>query len=176
MARVLIAGCGYVGTELACRLTIQGHDVWALRRSSGALPDGVSGIRADLTEPASLVALPAPLDVVFYTAAPAGHDEAAYRAVYLQGLGNLVRALERQPTPPRLIVTSSTAVYAQHSGEWVDEDSPTEPLRSGGRIVLEGERRAFASRLEVIVARLGGIYGPGRTQLIERASPRPLRT
>lgn len=168
MARVLIAGCGYVGTALGTCLVAQGHVVWGLRRRIAALPPSLHRLAADLTAPEALRALPSGLDVVFYTAAADRSDDDAYRAVYVDGLRNLLEALDaRRQQLRRLIFTSSTGVYSQSSGEWVDETSPTEPVEFSGRRLLEGERLVLESPLPATVLRLGGIYGPGRTRLIE---------
>ena len=128
MANILIAGCGYVGTALGLRLAAAGHIVWGIRRSAEGLPSGIHHLAADLTAPETLQDLPPALDVVFYTAAPNGSEEAAYRAIYVDGLRHVLEALVRQhQSPRRVLLTSSTAVYAQSAGEWVDETSPTEP-------------------------------------------------
>jgi nucleoside-diphosphate-sugar epimerase len=169
MANILIAGCGYVGTALGLRLTAAGHVVWGIRRSAEGLASRIRLLAADLTAPETLQDLPPALDVVFYTAAPNGSDEAAYRAVYVDGLRHLLEALVRQhQSPRRILLTSSTAVYAQSTGEWVDEASPTEPQHFTGRRVLEGERLLLDGPFPATVLRLGGIYGPGRTSLIGR--------
>jgi nucleoside-diphosphate-sugar epimerase len=169
MANILIAGCGYVGTALGMRLVAAGHVVWGLRRSAEGLPPGIRHVAADLTAAETLQDLPPALDVVFYTAAPNGSDEAAYRAIYVDGLGHLLEVLARQrQTPRRVLFTSSTAVYAQSSGEWVDETSPTKPGHFTGSRVLEGENLLLQGPFPAIVLRFGGIYGPGRTSLIAR--------
>jgi nucleoside-diphosphate-sugar epimerase len=169
MANVLIAGCGYVGTALGMRLAAAGHVVWGMRRAAEGLPPGIRHLGGDLTVPETLQNLPPALDVVCYTAAPNGADEAAYRAIYVDGLRQLLEALVRQQqSPRRVLLTSSTAVYAQSTGEWVDETSPTEPTHFTGRCVLEGERVLLAGPFPATVLRFGGIYGPGRTSLIER--------
>jgi nucleoside-diphosphate-sugar epimerase len=169
MARVLIAGCGYVGTALGLRLAATGHVVWGLRRSAEGLPPGIRSVEADLTAPETLQKLPPKLEAVFYTAAPNGADEAAYRAIYVDGLRYLFEALMRQgQSPRRVFFTSSTAVYAQSAGEWVDETSPTEPTHFSGRRVLEGEKFLLNGPFPATVIRFGGIYGPGRTSMIER--------
>jgi nucleoside-diphosphate-sugar epimerase len=169
MANILIAGCGYVGTALGVRLVGAGHAVWGLRRSAEGLPSGIHHLEADLTAPETLQELPPGLDVVFYTAAPNGADDTAYRAIYVDGLRHLLEALARQgQAPRRVLFTSSTAVYAQSAGEWVDETSPTEPRHFTGSRVLEGERLLLAGPFPATVLRFGGIYGPGRTSLIER--------
>jgi nucleoside-diphosphate-sugar epimerase len=169
MANILIAGCGYVGTALGVRLAGAGHVVWGIRRSADGLPPGIRHQAADLTIPETLQTLPPALDVVFYTAAPNGADDAAYRAIYVDGLGHLLGALVRQhQSPRRVFFTSSTAVHAQSGGEWVDETSPTEPRHFTGSRVLEGERLLLNGPFPATVLRFGGIYGPGRTSLIER--------
>src|SRR5882724_3337038 len=173
MANILIAGCGYVGTALGIRLAAAGHVVWGIRRSAEGLPSGIRHVAADLTAPETLQELPPALDVVFYTAAPNGPDEAAYHAIYVDGLRYVLEALVRQhQSLQRVLLTSSTAVYAQSGGEWVDETSPTEPQHFTGRGVLEGERVLLDGPFPATVLRLGGIYGPGRASLIERVRQR----
>jgi nucleoside-diphosphate-sugar epimerase len=169
MANVLIAGCGYVGTALGTRLASEGHVVWGLRRRPDALPSSIRLFVADLTVPETLEALPPGLDFVFYTASADASDEDSYRAAYVDGLRNLLHALDGQRhSLRRVFFTSSTGVYAHVSGEWVDETSPTEPAEFSGIRVLEGERLLMENRFPATVLRLGGIYGPGRTRLIER--------
>jgi nucleoside-diphosphate-sugar epimerase len=169
MANILIAGCGYVGSALGVRLAAVGHTVWGLRRSAEGLPPAIRHLEADLTTPETLRDLPPGLDAVFYTAAPNGTDEAAYRAIYVDGLRHVLEALRYQgQSPQRLFFTSSTAVYAQSTGVWIDETSPTEPTHFTGRRVLEGERLLLNGPFPATVIRFGGIYGPGRTSLMTR--------
>jgi nucleoside-diphosphate-sugar epimerase len=169
MDSILIAGCGYVGTHLAGLLVEAGHRVWGLSRRPAALPPGVTPLAADLTRPSTLGALPPGLDAVVYAAAAGGYDDALYRAAYVDGPGNLLAALASQGQQPRRVVfTSSTGVYAQDDGAWVDEDSPAEPDGFSGRRVLEGERVLREGPFPSTVIRLGGIYGPGRAGLVEQ--------
>ncbi len=172
MARCLIAGCGYVGSALATLLRDAGHDVHGLRRQPVGLPEGVAPIAADLADASSLdvalAALPDPPAVVVYAAAADGGDDEAYRRAYVAGLRNLVAALgTRDVTPACLLFTSSTAVYAQDDASWVDESSPTEPKDFRGTRMLEAEAIVAASGWPAASLRLGGIYGPGRTRLID---------
>lgn len=165
---ILIAGCGYVGTALGVRLAADGHGVWGLRRRPEGLPDGVQPLAADLSDAATLRDLPPGLDVVYYSAGAADSSAAAYRAAYVDGPGHLLAALQQQGQRPRRVVfTSSTGVYAQCRGEWVDEDSPAEPLHAGGQHLLAGERLFLDSGFPATVLRLAGIYGPRRTRLID---------
>ncbi|MCA9509213.1 MAG: NAD-dependent epimerase/dehydratase family protein [Myxococcota bacterium] len=166
---MLIAGCGYVGVRLASRLAREGASVFALRRGRGPLPVGVEPVVADLARIETLGSLPPRIDAVVYTAAPGTSDEAAYRSIYLDGVDNLLRAIaERGERPPRFVFASSTAVYGQDRGEWVDETSPTEPRRWNGETLLAAERLLAARLPEAIAVRFGGIYGPGRTRLVDQ--------
>lgn len=172
MPRCLVAGCGYVGTALAVMLRDAGHRVFGLKRRPAGLPEGVTPLAADLADANSLAAalarIEAPPDVVVYAAAADHGDDAAYRRAYVDGLRNLVAALHaRDTTPAGVFFTSSTAVYAQDDGSWVDESSPTEPGNFRGVRMLEAEAVLAASGFPSVSLRLGGIYGPGRTRLVE---------
>jgi len=164
--RCLVAGCGYVGSALAASLAAEGHAAFGLRRRPEGLPPGVQPVAADLGDRRALAAaLPPDLDAVVYATSADGPDPAAYRRAYVEGLANLLALL---PVPgPRVLFTSSTSVYGQDDGTWVDESSPTEPRGETGRILLEAEATLAASGRRGASLRLGGIYGPGRTRLID---------
>jgi nucleoside-diphosphate-sugar epimerase len=122
---------------------------------------GIEPVVGDVTDPA--LRLPA-ADTVVYAV---GLDRSAgrtMREVYVGGLTNVLNALPAR----RFIYVSSTSVYGQADGGWVDETSPTEPADESGRIVLECERLLRERRPEAIVLRFAGIYGPGR--VIRRAT------
>ena len=167
MAKVLIAGCGYLGTTLARRLHGKGHEVWGLRRDPSKLAFPIKAIEADLSIPNTLKAIPE-VDQVVYAASPSGSDDAAYEQCYVKGIQYLIQALQaKNQKIERLILTSSTSVYAQQDGEWVDEDSPTEPTHHSGKRVLQGEELISKAPYPSVILRLGGIYGPERTRLID---------
>ncbi|MCA9519384.1 MAG: NAD-dependent epimerase/dehydratase family protein, partial [Myxococcales bacterium] len=172
MKTVLIAGCGYVGSALARRLLAAGYRVLGLKRRPAGLPEGVIPVCCDLADREALRAvLPPAVDSVVLSLAASSSGEEAYEAAYDVALGNLVDALGARSEPPaRILFTSSTSVHAQSSGEWVDESSPAEPTHYTGAIMRRAEARVLAAAgpsREAIVLRLGGIYGPGRTRLVE---------
>ncbi len=101
-------------------------------------------------------------DVVIHCASSGRGGEEAYRAVYLEGCRNLAKVL----APTRLIFTSSTSVYAQMDGGGVDEESPAVPPRETGRLLRDTEE--FVLSRGGSVARLAGIYGPGRSVLLRK--------
>jgi nucleoside-diphosphate-sugar epimerase len=166
---VLIAGCGYVGSELARQLLTRGsREVFALRRNIRTLPDGVRPLAVDLANPGEITGLPHRIDTLFYTVGSDASTPEAYTNAYVTGLRNLCEALGRRGAlPARLIVVSSTAVYAQDDGSIVDETSPTVPSRFSGQILLESEALARAFVDDTVAVRFGGIYGPGRTRFLD---------
>lgn len=165
MKRVLIAGCGDVGTALGMALLAEGHEVHGLRRNVSLLPQGIRPVAADLNDPETLKQLPQ-VDVVFYTAAATEGSESAYRRAYMEGVAHLMRALlDDDQKIQRFIMIGSTSVYAQSDGSWVDEETATEPDSFRGRILLEGERLVKDGPFDGVVARFSGIYGPGRYRM-----------
>jgi nucleoside-diphosphate-sugar epimerase len=173
--RVLLAGCGDLGERVARRLRAGGAEVWALRRQ---LPPhgghGIHWLRGDLADPASLHGLPAGITRLVYLPAPTTRDKATYRAIFVDGLRQLLDALDTR-TLAQLLFVSSSAVYGEHDGDWVDEASPTDPLGFNGAVLLEAEQWLAQQPLRSTVLRLAGLYGPGRLQLIERLRAGQLR-
>jgi nucleoside-diphosphate-sugar epimerase len=165
--RVLLAGCGDLGQRVAQRLIDRGASVWALRRHPPTEQGAIRWLRGDLSDPASLVGLPTGITRVVFLPAPGARDEATYRAVFVDGLRHLFGALDRAACR-RVLFVSSSAVYGEHDGAWVDETTPAEPLGFNGRVLLEAEAWLAAQACSSVALRLAGIYGPGRMQLVER--------
>jgi nucleoside-diphosphate-sugar epimerase len=158
--RLLIAGCGDLGQRLASRM--HGWEIHGLRRDPSRLDAGIRPVAADLTEPSTLDAIAGRWDAVVYTATPGAFTPEDYRAAYVTGQQMLAERIEAR----RWVMVSSTAVYGQDDGEWVDETSATEPTRFNGEILLEAE--AIARQQGGVVLRFSGIYGPGRDFLIRK--------
>lgn len=167
---ILVAGCGYLGMALARLALEQGRGVLGLchRESSAqALRDsGIPARAVDLSDSSEIAALakewPAGTGIVHCAASGRGGGADAYRAVYLEGMRNLRAAF---PGASRIVFTSSTSVYPQIDGSWVTEESPAEPDRETGRILRQTEEETLAAG--GAVARLAGIYGPGRSVLLK---------
>lgn len=168
-SRILIVGCGDIGIPLGCQLVDEGAEVWGLRRNPGPLPGAIHAIAADVTDPASLVSLARlEFDYAVITLTPAGFTEQGYRSVFVDGMRQLLAVLAKQPRLRRVLHVSSTSVYHQHAGEWVDETSATAPTSFSGKALLEGEQLLVEAPLASTVVRFAGIYGPGRRRLIEQ--------
>lgn len=161
---VLVAGAGDVGGRLARRLAAEGREVLALRRREVAAEAGVRVLRADLASGEGLARLPRELAAVVFCAAPDQREPAAYRRLYVDGLRRLLDATDAD----RLVFTSSTAVYGEDAGEWVDESTPPRPAAFNGQVLLEAEA-ALAAHPGGIALRLSGLYGPGREWMLRRA-------
>jgi len=148
-------------------LIARGDKVWTLKRSAAATPEGITALYGNIADPATCAQIPDSVETIYYTAAPGSGDEASYREIYVDGLRCLLGHLGNvSHRVRRLVVTSSTGVYHQNDGSWVDENSPTHPTRETARRILDGESLLSESNLETISLRLSGIYGPGRTRLI----------
>jgi nucleoside-diphosphate-sugar epimerase len=164
MPRVLIAGCGYVGTAAADLFAASGWDVegWtASEESARALSDKPYHVRA-VDFASAPPSSNAQFDLVIQAASTRGGGAADYRRIYLAGARNLAAAF-----PQSLhIFASSTSVYAQTDGCWVTEESAAEPATETGRILRETEELVLGRN--GIVARLAGIYGPGRSALLRK--------
>ena len=170
MPKILIAGCGDIGTSLGKALVEKGHNVVGLRRHLPVDNMGIRFIAADLTNPATLTDIDTDFDQVFFLAAPKQHDSAAYREVYDLGLKNLLYRFSKNHHNPHWISVSSTSVFGQSGGEWVDEDSLTEPKKYNGQLQLLSEQSVLAENKNNLVVRFAGIYGPGRKRMLGIAS------
>jgi len=166
MPRILIAGCGYVGEATAELFQSAGWSVegWvhsnesAVRLSVKPYPIRV----VDISQRSEIVKRAGTFDAVIHCASSGGGGEEAYRRIYLNGARHLLEAFPKA----KVLFTSSTSVYAQHNGSWVTEKSEAKPLRETSRILLEAE--GLILEKGGIVARLAGIYGPGRSALLTK--------
>jgi nucleoside-diphosphate-sugar epimerase len=166
MPRILIAGCGYVGQAAADLFHERGWNVegWtASAQSAGQLAAKPYAIRAvHITNPAAVSAIREEFDVVMQSASTGGGDAEEYRRIYLEGARNLLHTFPRST----LLFTSSTSVYAQKDGSIVEETSPANPAHEKGQVLREAEDLVLSHN--GMVARLAGIYGPGRSFLLRR--------
>lgn len=163
--KLLIVGCGDLGGRVARLALGRGDQVLGVRRDPGRVPAGVEPIRGDVGEAASLV-FPSGIDAMIYSVAASERTDAGYRRAYPQGLSHAIEALDRSSPGAHVVFVSSTAVYGENGGRWVDEETLPFPTRFQGVRMAEAEA-VLAKRGRGTSLRLAGIYGPGRTRLIE---------
>jgi nucleoside-diphosphate-sugar epimerase len=154
---LLLCGHGYLGQAISRDFRAAGWEVVAL-----SLSGDEGTIACDVSSAGAVAALGVKPDFIVHCAASGRGGADAYRAVYLEGCRNLLGAFPGV----RLLFTSSTSVYAQTDGAVVTEESAAEPERETGKILREAEEVVLASG--GVVARLAGIYGPGRSVILKR--------
>jgi len=169
--KVLIAGCGFVGERLADQLHANGHEVFGLTHSpeSAARLASLKSWRVaccDISNRDSVNALASQLgasevNAVVHCASSSRGGAEMYRSVYVDGIQHLVDAFPGA----HILFTSSTSVYPQTGGETVDENGFAEPDRETGRLLRMAE--TIALEAGGTVARLAGIYGPGRSFVLK---------
>ncbi|GAA5508517.1 SDR family oxidoreductase [Novipirellula caenicola] len=167
--RILIVGCGYLGSVVAKMACDAGHTVFATTRR----PDRAAELRrheiqpilADWTNRSGLRELPE-VDRVLVAVS---YDSASGMSRVESQVGGMRNLLDFVPEQAHLCYISTTGVYHQTGGEWVDERSPTRPNREGGRVHLQAEDLLHRHRPAApwTILRLAGIYGPGRVPRID---------
>ncbi|MGI9466636.1 MAG: SDR family oxidoreductase [Rubripirellula sp.] len=162
--QTMIFGCGYLGRRIA-RLAIRdGNTVWATTRQRGKqrelANEGIRSIVADWTDRRTLTDLPAVKHFVICVSYDRRSSHNRYES-QVGGLRNLLHAIN---PATKICYISTTGVYHQQGGLWVDEASPTRPIREGGRAHLMAESLLNQMRPKSpwTILRLSGIYGPGR--------------
>ncbi len=173
--KILIIGAGYLGQRIAHFACASGWSVFAARRQPPMDPglDPISWLSIDVTSADSVreclhkASSKQQLAAAVYCVSAGEPNENAYKRAYEIGVRNII---EHLPTETQLAFISSTGVYHQNSGESVDESSPTNPLllSKTQSHLLTGESLVI-NRPNSVIARLSGIYGPGRTRLISMA-------
>jgi len=167
MARILIAGCGDIGVAAGQLLADDGHDVVGLRRHPPANDNKIRYIKADLSDSSDLDKLDSGFDLVIYILTPDDRSEQSYRNVFELGVAKLLNFFSRNSPDTGFIFVSSTSVYGQTHGEWVDEESVTEPGNITGKIILQAERAFLAHCSSNCIIRFSGIYGRNRSRLLD---------
>ena len=157
--QLLLIGHGYLGQAITREFRENGWDVFPVSLSGG---DG--SLPCDVGDWMSVKKLKPHVfpDFIVHCAASGRGGVDAYQQVYVDGCRNLTEYFPGVP----LLFTSSTSVYAQTDGSVVTEESPAIPDRETGRLLLDAERITLDAG--GIVARLSGIYGPGRSVILKK--------
>lgn len=165
---VYIVGCGDIGSRVAKRWQIKDVAVTGIVRSPASVEHlaqhDIAAVQCDLGQPACCLPQVAAQSLLYYLAPPPGHglEDTHVR----QLLGCLAQQAQR---PVRIVAISTTGVYGDRGGDMVSEDEPPNPQvdRARRRYDMECQLRDWCEQHEVdlIILRVGGIYGPGRLPL-----------
>ncbi len=165
--KILFVGYGDIAQRTAALL--DSHQLYGIARRPKPKIPNLDLWQGDILAPAMLEKLSAQhWDAVVVTLSPDGRDEISYRSCYVDITRAVLNAFSKNSRPGYVIWVSSTSVYAQHSGERVDESSETCPAHFRGKIILEAENIVRASPIAYSIVRFSGIYGPGRDYLIRQ--------
>ncbi|HBV63270.1 MAG TPA: NAD(P)-dependent oxidoreductase [Rhodopirellula sp.] len=162
--QTMIFGCGYLGRRIARLAILDGNRVWATTRQRDKqqelASEGIQPIVADWTDRRTLKQLPAVKHLVICVS----YDRRSAHNRYESQVGGLRNLLHVISPETKVCYISTTGVYHQQGGWWVDEASPTRPSRDGGRAHLMAESLLNQMRPKSpwTILRLSGIYGPGR--------------
>ena len=167
--KILFAGCGDIGSRSASRLAAD-FDCFGLKRNPQTLPDYISPLAGSMTDLDLMVeVLNQGFDVLVATLTPDGFTPEAYQRAYVDSAKTLARAMTLATSVPKLVIwVSSTSVYGHCNGDWVDEQSPTTALSFSGKLLLEAEQQITALPCATVIVRFSGIYGPGRTRMLDQ--------
>lgn len=165
---VLIVGCGDLGIRCGAALARAGASVTGVRRDVSRLPSVIAGRAADYTEPGSLdfTARLAP-DYVIATFNPFDRSVDGYKAGFARAMDNLLSGLGEH-RPAHILMASSTRVYAERDGGWVDEGSALTGSDDFAAHIIAAERALLDSGLHASVVRFAGIYGIPGGRLLAR--------
>ena len=159
MSRVLIIGCGNIGGQLASLLKKEGHDVTGIKRTAPNVECDYSVKQLNVSDGEAVAAESFEYDQILYILSPNGGNIEAYHSVFDVGVDNVLKACKQQGSHASITFVSSTRVYAQQQGEWVDEASNTEPEEERGLYLLSAENRFLSFNEKTTIVRFSGIYG-----------------
>lgn len=172
--RLFVAGCGYVGSEVARRGIRLGLNVTALTRNPAKAADlqaeGIYTIVADLADESWHEQLPGEVDFVLNSVSSGGGGTEGYRRSYYEGMASILK-WAAQAKVGTCVYTSSTSVYPQGDGVTVDENALLgEPAdeRTQWLIRTENLLRESSAIGRAFILRLAGIYGPGRHHVLDQ--------
>ena len=167
--KVLFIGCGDIAQRTASEMQAR-YKCFGLRRQPDNLPEYIQPIKADATDSEQLLSVASEgFDIWIATITPSEFTEQAYRDSYLASAKSIAASIAKLQKAPRLMLwVSSTSVYGDLKGDWVNEETQPEPNTFSGKILLAAEKIIQQIPCETSVIRFSGIYGPGRTRLLNQ--------
>ncbi|SDK18374.1 Nucleoside-diphosphate-sugar epimerase [Methylophilus rhizosphaerae] len=162
--KVLQIGCGGLGALIARQTLAQAHELTIVRRSEQAVPVGAQVVHLDVVAGNDISRLAAlQPEILLYCLAPVAGQ--SYQQTYVQGLNNVLQHVSHAALR-HVFFISSTSVYGEQQGEWIDDQSPAVPAGASGQHLLEAERLLEALPCGHTALRVSGIYGPQRLSVL----------
>lgn len=167
--KILFLGCGDIAQRTARFLADQ-HQCTGLRRNPKDLPADLTAVAADITDPKQIQSvLSQDYDILVVTLTPGEFTEQAYRRAYISSAESIEIAIAGIKKFPKLIIwVSSTSVYGDQQGAWVNESTTPQPGSFSGQILLQAEQIIQRLPCATTIVRFSGIYGPGRTRMLNQ--------
>ena len=162
--QVLQIGCGGLGTLIAQQTLAHGHELTIARRSHQAVPEGAQVVHVDVVNGdavASIAGLQP--EILLYCLAPV--DGQSYQQTYVQGLKNVLAHVSKSSLR-HVFFISSTGIYGEHQGEFIDDSTAVAPADANGQVMLDAERLLYELPCGHSALRVSGIYGPQRLYLL----------
>lgn len=168
-SNILIVGCGDLGSKVATLLSASGHVVTALSRTKKTISN-ITMLTADVTDQSTLGVIEALTpNIIIYCVSADGRTDDQYKAQYVDGLRNVLKAQSKNQQLTAAFFVSSTRVYGQQADIILDSETEAQPSDFGGERLLEAEQLLAGMPYQTCALRLSGIYGPGRLRMINLA-------
>ena len=167
--KILFIGCGDIAQRAAGQLGSK-YSCFGLRRNPEDLPSAITPITADASDAQQLLSAASnKFDIWIATLTPAEFTRQAYQQSYLAVAQAMAQTVNALPQAPKLIIwVSSTSVYGDNNGDWVDETTKPNPVTFSGEILLQAEQIIQNLPCSSTAVRFSGIYGPGRSRLLSQ--------
>ena len=159
---IVIAGCGYTGTRIAAKFATGKRRVVAITASSRVPIQNIDSLQVDFDTLQPPVVLTGDEASVIYLVPPPsdGTEDTRIRNFLNNILGDV---------PKKFVLISTTGVYGDFQGAWVDENSPVNPRTDRAKRRLDSELFAAdwarKNAVSLVTLRVGAIYGPDRVPL-----------
>jgi nucleoside-diphosphate-sugar epimerase len=175
MCKVSIVGCGDIGSQVARACLERGDEVMGWVATDASLARlkglGIPAVQVNLDD--DKAGIPEVQgQQVYYFVPPPGSGQEDTR------VAKLIRHFRESGSPERVVYLSTTGVYGDCRGEWVDESWPTLPQADRARRRLAAETRwrewSGSTGGELVILRVAGIYGPGKLPIKRLRSGQPM--
>lgn len=175
MARVLIAGCGYVGKQLAKILTQQGHHVTAMVQSEFS-KENLEALYPTIQLNLDAISIPdnslSGYEKIFYFVPPPpeGTEDTRIR--------RFLDAISMQNKPDTIVLISTTGVYGDCNDDWIDENRQPQPVADRAKRRYSAEQTLISwcedRKIDYRILRVPGIYGPGKLPVERLRQQKPV--